>query len=229
MPQEPSTVADSREPGDSKPEGAPSARDLAAPRTRPRMVRSARRMGGLAAAFVVVALPLVLYIGSATPDASSPELVGRGGDGARERRVQDSTSNEIGASCLLVETEYDANGDAVEVISHLPEGAGFGNCPENGVLPDRLTCKPECNGAWPRPPPLAPLPFHRAAVALSRRAAIYSPAHRRVPPRSTRPPARPRTRVAPGCVRRVGIARRVPLRRRIPSQTVRRMRSLPTT
>ena len=94
------------------------------------MVRSARRMGGLAAAFVVVALPLVLYIGSATPDASSPELVGRGGDGARERRVQDSTSNAIGASCLLVETEYDANGDAVEVISNTQDRSNrHGHCP----------------------------------------------------------------------------------------------------
>jgi len=134
------------------------------------MVRSARRMGGLAAVFVVVALPLVLYIGSATPDASSPELVGRGGDGARERRVQDSTSNEIGASCLLVETEYDANGDAVEVISHLPEGAGFGNCPENGVLPDRLTCKPECNGA-------------SASASASRSSAVPSRRRRPVPSR----------------------------------------------
>ena len=87
-------------------------------------------MGGLVVAFVVVALPLVLYIGSATPDASSPELVGRGGDGARERRVQDSTSNEIGASCLLVETEYDANGDAVEVISNTQDRSNrHGHCP----------------------------------------------------------------------------------------------------
>jgi hypothetical protein len=38
----------------------------------------------------------------------------------------------------------DSNGDPIEVISHLPEGAGWGDCPEDGVLRDRMTCKPEC-------------------------------------------------------------------------------------
>lgn len=58
------------------------------------------------------------------------------------RRMQANTG--MGASCKLVETQYDSNGDPIEVISHLPEGAGWGDCPEDGVLTDRMTCKPAC-------------------------------------------------------------------------------------
>jgi hypothetical protein len=68
---------------------------------------------------------------------------------AGKRALQYQADTEPGASCMLVTTEYDASGNPIEVQSVLPEGAGFGDCPEDGVLRDRFSCKPECKGDSP--------------------------------------------------------------------------------
>lgn len=46
-----------------------------------------------------------------------------------------------------VARSYDSQGNVVEATSLLPEGAGLGDCPEDGMLPDRFSCKPECRGS----------------------------------------------------------------------------------
>lgn len=66
--------------------------------------------------------------------------------GQRALQYQDPNQNEPGASCMLVTTEYDSSGNPIATESVLPEGAGFGDCPEDGVLRDLTSCTPECKG-----------------------------------------------------------------------------------